>query len=581
MAAVCLALALIGIAIAGPAVAQEQDGYTQAPFPSHRAGDVARNLDLLPQDLFLEVFHDERPIARLAHVRLRKGRLSATAEQLQAIGLMLPGQPLIDADSWIALDTLPGLTYRYDPSRQHLYLSIPPSLRPTQALGYQPPQAVQAQRDSGWLLGYDSYGRLLGDDYSLALGHTLRRFGPGGALETRGSLRAGDSGSGYRRLDSFWIYSDPERLWTWTAGDLISGGLPWTRPVRMAGFQWRRNFAVRPDLVTLPMPRFSADATVPSAVDLYINNIRQFGSQVQDGPFVLDALPRISGAGQATLVVTDHLGRTSQTSVPLYVDQQRLAPGLTDFSLEAGLLRHGYGSDQDGYRGSPVASASWRRGITDTLTLESHGEVGSDLRMAGLGAVWSPAGRWGLLTGSYARSDSDRQGSQYSLGYQWYSQRIGLDLQRLRRDASFRDLGDIERIDSDFQPSLMLRDRATAWLPLARGSLSLSWLRQRNGHNDDFQTIRSLSWNQIFGQHLSASATVFDSDGDRGIGISLSRSFGDRLHGHAQVSHDDDRSSGQIGLRRTAPYQGGWGWDVRAGHRSGAHGQASAQVLGR
>ena len=74
----------------------------------------------------------------------------------------------------------------------------------------------------------------------------------------------------------------------------------------------------------------TVQATVPSAVDLYLNNIRQFGSRVQDGPFVLDALPRISGAGQATVVVTDHLGRTTQTSVPLYVDQQRLAPGLID-----------------------------------------------------------------------------------------------------------------------------------------------------------------------------------------------------------------------------------------------------------
>jgi len=93
-----------------------------------------------------------------------------------------------------------------------------------------------------------------------------------------------------------------------TAGDLITGGLSWTRPVRLGGIQWRRNFGVRPDLITYPIPSFASQATVPSTVELLVNNIQQFGTQVNDGPFVLDTFPRISGAGEATLVVRDALG---------------------------------------------------------------------------------------------------------------------------------------------------------------------------------------------------------------------------------------------------------------------------------
>src|SRR5690606_10548125 len=130
--------------------------------------------------------------------------------------------------------------------------------------------------------------------------------------------------------------------WTWTAGDLVSGGHSWTRPVRMAGVQWRRNFAVRPDLITFPMPRFDGNAALPSSVELYVNNRLQYGEQVNAGPFVLDALPRIHGAGTASLIVTDALGRTFGTSAPLYVDHRRLAPGLSDFSIELCVLRTGF-----------------------------------------------------------------------------------------------------------------------------------------------------------------------------------------------------------------------------------------------
>src|SRR5207342_1785884 len=142
------------------------------------------------------------------------------------------------------------------------------------------------------------------------------------------------------------------------------------------GLQWRRNFSVRPDLITFPVPRFSGQATVPSAVELLVNNVQQFGGDVDDGPFVIDSFPHISGAGEATLVVRDALGRTTQTSVPIYVDYQRLAPGLSDFSLEAGALRRGDATDNDHYDHDVVASGSYRRGLSDTFTLEAHAEYG-------------------------------------------------------------------------------------------------------------------------------------------------------------------------------------------------------------
>ena len=533
------------------------------------------------QDLYLDVYHDDRPIGLIAHMRLRNGQLSATADELRAIGLMVPAETPADSDGLIGLDTLSGLSYRYDSAMQRLILHIPPSLRPLQRLGYQVPEAVDVRRDSGWLIDYEIYGRRFDDNRFISAGHTMRYFGPAGAVELSGVSRAGDDSDVYRRLDTFWTYSDPDRLWTWTVGDLISGGLPWTRPVRMGGVQWRRNFGVRPDLITLPMPRFTADAALPSSVDLYVNNIQQFGSDVQDGPFVLDTLPRISGAGEASLIVTDALGRVTQTVLPLYLDHLRLAPGLSDFSVEAGFLRRNFGSEDDSYESEPAASFSWRRGMTDTFTIESHGEIGLGTRMAGVGAVWSPANRWGALTGSYSRSSGDTDGDQHTLGYQWNAPAYGIDLHHLRRSAGFRDLGDAGLDTTATAPSLRAQDRATFWVPTRRGSFAFTWLRWRNGEEQSHRT-RSISWTQIFASSLSLSMSLFDDDDSgRGGGLILSKPLGDDLYASVSTQRSGGRMSTIAELRQNAPYQGGWGWTIQAGDRPGAYAQAAAEVRSR
>uniref|UniRef100_UPI0013D0C71D hypothetical protein n=1 Tax=Klebsiella pneumoniae TaxID=573 RepID=UPI0013D0C71D len=59
---------------------------------------------------------------------------------------------------------------------------------------------------------------------------------------------------GFKRVNTTYTYSDAERLITYRAGDFISGGLQWTRPVYLGGLQVQRNFHLRSDLVTIPIP---------------------------------------------------------------------------------------------------------------------------------------------------------------------------------------------------------------------------------------------------------------------------------------------------------------------------------------
>lgn len=535
------------------------------------------------QLLYLDVFMDGRLVRPLVRFRRAAGRLSVEPAELAEIGLQLPDGMVADADGLIALDSIPGLQAQYDQPMQRITLYPATHVRRTQRLGYRRPGAVAVHRDQGFVLDWDAYARSQRGDHRLSLGTGAGWFGRFGSLRLNGVSRTGDGGAdAYARLDTTWSYSDPQRLWTWSAGDIVSGGLGWTRPVRLGGVQWRRDFGVRPDLVTYPVPQFSADATVPSSVELYVNNVRQHSARIEPGPFVLSDFPRVVGAGEAIVVVTDALGRSTQTSVSLYVDYQRLARGLSDFSLEAGVLRRGFGVDSGDYASHPVASASWRRGISDDFTVELHGEASHHLRLGGVGLAWSPLGRYGVLTASLAHSSrgadggeflASESGLQHGAGYQWYGPRAGLDLYAQRASVHYRDLGAL----GGGSPPLRAQDRASLWLGIPRGSLSLTWLRYRDLADLPSRTL-SLGLSQGFERFSLAASAFHDDRAGNGLSLTLNLPLGPGHGGSLGAEHRRGTTDLTARVRRDAPYAGGWGWEAQA--RDNGDGQLATRWRG-
>lgn len=533
------------------------------------------NSDQADTQLLLDVSLAGRATRKFCQFVLRQGQLWATPEDLRELGLVIaPGLPVGD-DGRMKLDDIAGLRYDYDPANQSVDLRAAPALRPNQRLGYRAPEPVHADPGTGLVLDYDAYARHAKGQSSLSVGTSLRWFGRAGALEFDGVLGAGASARAFQRLDTHWTYSDPVHLWTWTAGDLVSGGLAWTRPVRMGGVQWRRNFGLRPGLVTFPIPRFASQATVPSSVELLIDNVRQFGGEVDDGPFVLGSFPSVSGAGEAVLVVRDALGRLTQTSVPIYTDVQRLAPGTMDFSVEAGLLRRGLG----GYGRQPSFSGSLRRGLLDSVTIELHAETAAQVHVAGVGLVWSPLARWGLVTASVARSRGQADGWQRTLGYQWNSARFGLDLQSQRGSAGFRDLGSADALEADARGPMRAQDRASGWLPLGAGNLGFSWIRWRDDRGVRGR-IETLSWSSSFHQVVRISGSLFrDHDAGTGVGLSLSLPLGHGVDSELGLVRSATQGFDTVAtLRHEVPYEGGWGWRAQASSHAAL---AAATLRGR
>ncbi len=129
------------------------------------------------------------------------------------------------------------------------------------------------------------------------------------------------------RLDTTYTRDFPDVLETLNVGDTISDTGTWGYALRYAGVRWSRNFSLRPDLLTTPLLTTGGTATVPSTVDVFVNNQLVTSNQLPAGPFVIDRLPTVSGTGDVSVVVRDALGREQVLTQTFYSSTTLLAQG--------------------------------------------------------------------------------------------------------------------------------------------------------------------------------------------------------------------------------------------------------------
>lgn len=405
------------------------------------------------RELYLDVTINGQKQELIGGFVERDGTLYATPQELQAVGVRPPDSSGPTADGLVRLSDVSGLQYDYDEPGQALRITLPEAGRQPVAIGARDTRVTQADSDYGVLLNYDLLATRSGGTTSGSGLLEGRVFGPLGVLDGSfiGDIGSGDNGrndgtgDGSRliRLDTTWTYSDPDLLRRYRLGDFISGGLAWTRPVRMIGAQIDRDYALRPDLVTFPVPRFGGDAAVPSTVDVYVDNVKQFSTEVRPGPFEINDLPVLTGGGNAQVVVRDALGRETVQTLPFYASRDLLREGFADYSFEAGSVRRHYGEDSADYSGF-AGVASLRYGLDDDLTLESHFEGSGDLLLGGVGAVYG-VGTLGTVNASLAASRAGGDsGLQYSVGFEHLDPRWSAGLQRTGTIGTYRDLAAVE-----------------------------------------------------------------------------------------------------------------------------------------
>lgn len=322
----------------------------------------------------------------------------------------------------VNVSRLKDVRAEYDSTGQRLLLNVPREWVSARVTPFSGQMARSTPHfGKGALLNYDFYTNHTEHSGGQAsLWHELRYFDDRGSLSSTGYVRknlSGGSGQqeGYVRYDTTLMITDEEDATTWTAGDVISDALSWSSSVRMGGISYGRDFSLRPDLVTWPLPEFSGEAAVPTSVDLFVNGYRAGSTRLQPGPFTLTNLPYINGAGDAVLVTTDALGRQVSTTMPFYVTSDLLRQGLSDGAMTLGSLRRNYGIENFDY-GPAAGSGSYRYGLTDWLTLEGHVEGAEKLALGGAGTIVK-LGRLGVVNSAWTQSKMRGDtGGQLKLG---------------------------------------------------------------------------------------------------------------------------------------------------------------------
>lgn len=542
------------------------------------------------QDLQLEVFLDGRPTDLIGgFTQFPDGRLGATPGELRELGIRIADTQL--QSSIVRLDDIPTLVYVYRPETQSLDIRVGDESREPHvfdASGGRDP-APDIQTGKGLIVNYALIGTATSNwrsdgtywDGGSALLDS-RLYGPYGVLQTSAIVREGnDFYDPFLLLDTTWSFSDPGSLMTYRAGDVISSGVAWSRPIRIGGVQAQRNFGLRPDLVTRPLPSYSGSAVVPSIVDVYVNNAKTFSQEVPAGPFEISNIPTVTGSGAVTVAIRDAAGQETATTAPFFASSELLRQGLLDFSIEAGVSRQDYSSKSAAYDDDPLIAGTVRYGLTDSTTVEVHAEGASKLINVGLGlaTLVSP---WGRIStaGSLSLSDHELGGQVYG-AVELHFKGLIVQASTQRTFGAYADLGMLSVGSAagayfDAKSPLPLyiagppsaQDQISLSIPMPFDDtrLNLAVLHLESPYPGASYDIASASYARPFYNDSSLLITAFKGfggDDELGAYVGISMPLGRNGSASLQVSQfGDDFRYGATYAKSVTPEPGSLGWQA-------------------
>jgi outer membrane usher protein len=378
------------------------------------------------------------------------------------------------------------------------------------------------------------------------------------------------------RLDTTFTHDDALDMTRWELGDAIGGSGIWGRPVRFAGVRFSRNFDTHPGFVTQPLPSITGETQLPSTVEVYLNGVLATRQQVQPGPFQINDLPTFGSGGNMQLVVRDLLGREVITDLPFVTGGSLLKKGLSDFSVETGVLRDNYGIHSFDYSNG-FFTATGRYGVTDELTVEGRSETREGIYTGGLGSSYVlPLVEYVLTAAGAASHGSERTGHQETLSLQpGAAQRIGLTASVQINSDRFVQLGSAL---GQLPPRYV--GTASLSVPLGR-QLVITLSQVRNApRGEPNNVIDSLALRDRLGRMGSISLSAFTSGAgprNQGLLLAFSLSLGGNNSWVSTANVQRDQT-GTLSTQLQSEYdylptsELGWGWDMRLAHDESASG---------
>lgn len=489
--------------------------------------DDAGNMDSGWSESVLELrLNGVRTLEDVVALRDASGGLWLAEADLRRLRLRLPdvAPHVTDGRRYLPVSGIRGAKVAFDPEHAAADLTLPADAFESSNLqlngGPRPPLSPSG---TGAFLNYQLYGQTgqySGADVASAY-EDLGIFSPLGLLDDTGVETSSSGIHSFVRLDTTFSHDFPDSLQTLRLGDAISVPGSWAEAVRFGGLQWGTNYAIRPDLVTTPLLAATGTAVVPSTIDVFVNGRAVGSSEVPAGPFVVNQVPALNGAGDVTVVVKNALGQEQLVSVPFYSAPVMLQSGLSLYDIDVGPLREDYGLASADY-GPLLFSGTWRHGFTQLLTGEIHAEAVRDGPQAAGIDIAQGLDHWAVVTldlaegGQPANSgvlggpaQASSSGIYEALGIQHADARFSFLLQAQHASAGFREAGDYGSIE----PPPLERDIAQIGWNFGRpGSLQAAFVGQRN-FDDTRQNTLALTY-QVNVGHGNFSASVSRTTGD-------------------------------------------------------------------
>ncbi len=353
-----------------------------------------------------------------------------------------------NGEPFYRLDTLEGAVVAFNDRTLTLDLTLPASSFEGTAVSRGRKSTLPPQSGRGAFVDYDVQ-YLTGDGVRERLDALLEL----GAFDELGVLisdfRLGDITEEVElvRLETSFTKDFPKQRASLRLGDAVTVGGVLGRPVRFGGVQFASKFSTDPSFITFPLPTIGGLAEQNSVAEVFLNNTVRVSEEVPAGPFEIDNLPVVTGAGEVQLRVTDLLGREQFLTQSYYVSPRLLKSGLSDYAVELGFERERFNEKNFDY-GRPLMIGNYSYGLTNGLTGDGRLELSDDRQVLGVGGA-ALLGPFGLVSSGLvgSRDDDAGEGFEVFADYEYRASNFNIGLRTNYAHENFRQIGqDVEPI---------------------------------------------------------------------------------------------------------------------------------------
>jgi outer membrane usher protein len=365
-----------------------------------------------------------------------EGDILLTHEQLAEIGFKeITGKGIEKESGLISLRSLsPDVIFDLNMQESALNITAEPKLLEKNIIdmGYKRPEKVTYTKENSAFLNYAvSYSA--GDKFdfqSLSIPTEMGIRISDYLLYSNFAYTKTENDNRFVRMMTSITRDDTVNIRRYTVGDFFASSGVLGGSGIMGGVSVTKNFSLNPYFIRYQGLYLSGILQTPSEVELFINNVSMKKEKLPPGEFDISNLYGRTGAGNATLVITDAFGKEQTIVTPFYLSSNLLIPGLHDYSYNIGFKRFDFGEKSFDYK-EPAFLGYHRYGFTKTLTGGMRAEVDKDL-INFEPMVTFIVGRAGEVDSAFAFSHGDgRYGYGAFLSYTYNSN-------MLSGNASFR-----------------------------------------------------------------------------------------------------------------------------------------------